>query len=98
MPLYEKEAVVERPLLTLFPNPTFDQFTVTVWLSEARPNTLLQVYNGQGQLVTTRRVDLLSGENRLLLDSEPWTAGLYHVVLPELPTRQYRAILSKLRD
>lgn len=64
--------------IQLYPNPVTDKLTVSSRIFNAR-ECKVEVFNGQGQKVkTTIR---LRSENELQLDTSPYTAGIYHLVL-----------------
>ncbi len=66
--------------VSVFPNPVFEQTTLTASLEEA---TLadLNVYNSNGQRLETRRVELFAGDNQLTLDMTGFPAGHYQAEL-----------------
>ena len=61
-------------VFNLYPNPANEQITIT--LSEEFTNGELEVYNLFGQLIHN---DILTENNNVLLNTSPWSAGMYIV-------------------
>jgi len=80
--------------LTLAPNPTTDQLTVSYRL-EAEASVRVLVYNQFGQLMTpvAPAQVLAAGPHKTRLDCSNWPAGLYHLVLQTGQDNQRQAFV-----
>jgi subtilase family serine protease len=64
----------------IFPNPTGYEVNLDLFTLEEQ-NGHLEIYNAQGKLIERRSVELLSGNNRILLEVYQWPAGFYTMIL-----------------
>lgn len=70
----------------LYPNPTTGLSTLNVE-SFSESNAVLKVYNAQGQLISTSKHQLWTGQNTLSLDLQNQTKGIYWLVLETAQSR-----------
>ncbi len=71
---------IEQPIgfvdaLSIFPNPTSGQFTFDITLAETK-NVAVEIYNAQGQHITTERIGNTQG-GEFTMDLSAVSSGLY---------------------
>ncbi len=94
-----KEDLVEKANpIQVFPNPVMDDLQVSIESEEDRDNTLLQVFDSRGTLQLNQRVNLWKGINRIDLETQQLTGGIYYILLPEMPSRKNSASFVKVRN
>jgi hypothetical protein len=62
----------------VFPNPTMEDFTLTIDVNEATPVTV-ELYNIDGKIVFTKGIDNVQKGFQLFFDTEGYAPGVYHL-------------------
>lgn len=75
-------APISNSHLRVFPNPADAYIDVAVTRATAG-ETMLQIVNGQGQVVYQYPLVFVEGENQVRLDINDLASGLYYIWLPE---------------
>jgi hypothetical protein len=68
-------------LVTLFPNPTTTDVTILSIDSKNAEALSLSIYDITGKLVISQNQNLVTGENKVILNSKDLTNGIYFVTL-----------------
>ena len=66
--------------VSIFPNPTSGNATLKVFSLTSGKSKLILI-NTMGQIVSSKTIDLFSGNNNLLIDTKEFSNGIYSVVL-----------------
>ena len=66
--------------VSIFPNPTSGNATLKVFSLSSGKSKLILI-NTMGQIVSSKTIDLFSGNNNLLIDTKEFSNGIYSVVL-----------------
>ena len=66
--------------VSIFPNPTSGNATLKVFSLTSGKSKLILI-NTMGQIVSSKTIDLFSGNNNILIDTKEFSNGLYSVVL-----------------
>ena len=66
--------------VSIFPNPTSGNATLRVFSMTSGKSKLILI-NTMGQIVSSKTIDLFSGNNNLLIDTKEFSNGIYSVVL-----------------
>lgn len=74
------EPVKDETIFSVFPNPAHQNFTANVSLSTAQPAMII-VTDVSGRICYHKNVQLLSGENKVLIDVSALNRGVYTVQL-----------------
>ena len=68
----------EKPLVTIYPNPSSDFATVDINPTE-KSNVSIEVINSLGQIVFFVQNEMSSGNNKIEIPVEMMSSGVYHV-------------------
>ncbi len=66
--------------VSIFPNPTSGNATLKVFSLTSGKSKLILI-NTMGQIVSSKTIDLFSGNNNILIDTKEFSNGIYSVVL-----------------
>ena len=66
--------------VSIFPNPTSGNATLKVFSLSSGKSKLILI-NTMGQIVSSKTIDLFSGNNNILIDTKEFSNGIYSVVL-----------------
>jgi len=66
--------------VSIFPNPTSGNATLRVFSLISGKSKLILI-NTMGQMVSSKTIDLFSGNNNILIDTKEFSNGIYSVVL-----------------
>ena len=66
--------------VSIFPNPTSGNATLKVFSLSSGKSKLILI-NTMGQIVSSKPIDLFSGNNNILIDTKEFSNGIYSVVL-----------------
>ncbi len=66
--------------VSIFPNPTSGNATLRVFSLISGKSKLILI-NTMGQIVSSKTIDLFSGNNNILIDTKEFSNGIYSVVL-----------------
>jgi len=66
--------------VSIFPNPTSGNTTLRVFSLISGKSKLILI-NTMGQIVSSKTIDLFSGNNNILIDTKEFSNGIYSVVL-----------------
>ena len=66
--------------VSIFPNPTSGNATLRVFSMTSGKSKLILI-NTMGQIVSSKTIDLFSGNNNILIDTKEFSNGIYSVVL-----------------
>ena len=66
--------------VSIFPNPTSGNATLRVFSLSSGKSKLILI-NTMGQIVSSKTIDLFSGNNNILIDTKEFSNGIYSVVL-----------------
>ncbi len=66
--------------VSIFPNPTSGNATLRVFSLTSGKSKLILI-NTMGQIVSSKTIDLFSGNNNILIDTKEFSNGIYSVVL-----------------
>jgi subtilisin-like proprotein convertase family protein len=70
----------EFELISIYPNPTVDNTTITMYTKEAREITLM-VYNDIGEMMKKEQKSLKEGLNEWNVETEKWAKGVYYFII-----------------
>lgn len=75
------EITSDRPIaMNVFPNPVMNNATLEL-ITAQNVDAVLTIVNEQAGLISSQAVVLEKGTNTLRIESENWSAGVYHLVL-----------------
>jgi len=60
----------------IYPNP-FNPVTTVAWIQPMAGESILKVYDLTGKEIYRKHIPAVQGENKLLLEGEGWSSGLY---------------------
>ena len=66
--------------VSIFPNPTSGNATLKVFSLTSGKSKLILI-NTMGQIVSSKTIDLFSGNNNILIDTKEFSNGIYSVIL-----------------
>ena len=67
-------------LISIYPNPTIENTTITMYTKDVMDITLT-VYNDIGELMRTEEKRLKEGMNQWTISTETWAKGVYYFIL-----------------
>lgn len=89
-----KNAVYSMPTLStqhesykLFPNPAFDQTTVSFYLNDAA-NVRYQLISSSGQVVLSKDETIQAGEKKINIETSSLASGSYHLLMIKLDSNE----------
>lgn len=68
---------VESNVITVFPNPTDQNFTVQISSDGSKFNASVRLCDPAGKIIATRNINLVEGINQVLFDTEQLAKGAY---------------------
>lgn len=77
-PLTNTDEPQSLPLhVTLYPNPTHDQVSISITTTQAADNASIRIFSADGRLVLQQNVDLLAGNQTITTIIDQLSAGFY---------------------